>query len=764
MEWAHATVNRILLLYRKHTTVSSILTVVVFVLAANFVYLFVTNPDPLISRSTLPVQHGSLLVKLPFAGDNSIEGNDGITKQALGVQAAHQVLGGKLPLWNYYEGVGAPLLGETQSAASFPFTLLLVLPYGFLVNEIVLEMLAGIGMYLFIRHLRNGEKYRIDNAVAITGGCLFATLGTFMMLPNACFNPIAFLPWILLGVTLIFSGNRKLFDRQNVVAMLVFALGVALELNAGFPEIAYINLLLVVAYAAVLFVKTKRSEKVTKLLALAIPGMVAILLSLPWIVEFLTYTNPKYGSTGIHNHALLNGIGGSGAAHLASFIPNVIGFGSDNPVFGDIGGFFTVSSVVLALFAVCSRSIKLWHKVLFGGWFLIGWLRVIGVPVVASVIAHIPMLGSAAVYRYVPTSMSLCVIVLACLGLDQIVRNTQVNRRVAVGLVSFTVLFYGFILYGGRHYLKSFVLADTIHALFATFFLGLSVAASAAVLVAALTKWQYKKQLIILVLVLESFLCFVVWQFGAHTKTAMVDTRGVEFLQRNLGAQRLDSNQLRPNYGSYFNVAQLSMMDLPISKLWDDYIVQNLETYNPQIGLLSNKFDAARIEQDRFLGVKYLLVVKGSLDGDVVRQQNLKLAYSDENSQVFEIPAYRQYVSGANCVVVGDGSRDTFTVNCTEASQLRRLELFYPGWHAKIDGKEVAIAKADELFQQVNVPSGEHSVTFRYWPKYMTPALVGTGVGTVAIIAGVLYVAPATKAAAARFIKPVRRRAPVARR
>ena len=714
------------------------LIVTVFVLLANFGYIFVTNPNPLLSRSGLPVQGGSVYMRLPFAAGNSIEGNDGITKQALGVQAMHQVLSGNLPLWNNYEGVGVPLLGETQSAAIFPFSLLLLLPYGFLINEIVLEIIAGIGMYLFIKYLMNSLHQKIDNSIAITAGCLFATLGTFMMLPNACFNPIAFLPWCMFGVTLIFLGGKKVFDKQNIIAMIVLAISIALSINAGFPEIAFINMILILLYSIILFVKTEKRAKISRLISIAIPGILALMASIPWLLEFLTYINPVNGLSGLHNTTILSGLGNS-SVYPSSFIPNIIGYGTTNPIYGSIGGFFTISCIILAIFAICNKNIKLWIKLLFGGWFLIGWLRIIGFSVVSDVIAHIPMLGSAAVYRYIPVSMSLSLIVLVCLGLNEIAKNKTLDRRAFIFVICFTVLFYGFVLYRGKQYIESFALTDAKQALFTIFFLQLSVFTSIAVLIAIFVKWKNKKYFICIVLILESLICFTVWQFGAYTKTATVDTRSVNFLQRNLKAQRFDSNLLNPNYGSYFNISELSMMDLPIPTLWSNYIDKNIVAYNSSIGYLSNDFNTKRIRQDEQLGVKYLLVIPNTIDNNVVQQQHLKLVYSDQSSQIFELPRYRQYFSGGNCLISREYGFNKFIVNCSQASKLTRLELFYTGWHAKVDGKVVNILKTDNLFQQINISKGDHIIQFYYWPVYMPLALVSVITSSLIITFGIGY-------------------------
>jgi uncharacterized membrane protein YfhO len=53
-------------------------------------------------------------------------------------------------------------------------------------------------------------------------------------------------------------------------------------------------------------------------------------------------------------------------------------------------------------------------------------------------------------------------------------------------------------------------------------------------------------------------------------------------------------------------------------------------------------------------------------------------------------------------------------------------ELWYPGWKAYVDGKEVDILKADYLLRAINLPAGEHSVSFVYRPMSFYAGLVLT--------------------------------------
>jgi hypothetical protein len=85
---------------------------------------FLADAVYLYSGVALRVQAGGL------AGFPTIDPNAGFTSFVLGARAASDLLSGHLPLWNHYEGLGTPLLGEMQSAALFPPTLLLAFPHG----------------------------------------------------------------------------------------------------------------------------------------------------------------------------------------------------------------------------------------------------------------------------------------------------------------------------------------------------------------------------------------------------------------------------------------------------------------------------------------------------------------------------------------------------------------------------------------------------------------------------------------------------------
>jgi hypothetical protein len=139
----------------------------VVVLAANAAYLsgaFDPNPINLYAGLSDLTRTGIL------AGLPSADPNTGITAQALGHLAALDWLHGHVPWWNPYEGLGAPLAGEMQSAAFFPPTVFLLLANGQVFFHLVLELTAGLTTYALLVRLRLARVAAVPAAAAARCG------------------------------------------------------------------------------------------------------------------------------------------------------------------------------------------------------------------------------------------------------------------------------------------------------------------------------------------------------------------------------------------------------------------------------------------------------------------------------------------------------------------------------------------------------------------------------------------------------------------
>ncbi|HEY7974074.1 MAG TPA: hypothetical protein VID72_01920, partial [Ktedonobacterales bacterium] len=248
---------------------------------------------------------GSLGAPSPgfVGGLPTIDPNIGFTAQALGTQAARQWFAGRLPWWNPYEGVGIPLAGEMQSAAFFPLTLLLIVPWGQTLFHICLQIIAGVATYYLLRQLR------LSRTASMTGAVLFEFNGVFAWLANAVVNPVPFLPLLLLGVERAFvsarahetlAGRRWLL-RDVAEGWAWIAIALALALVAGFPEVAYLDSLLAALWVvARLVVLRGWGARGRFALKLSVGGALGVAIAAPPLVAFADYL--RVADSGLHAH------------------------------------------------------------------------------------------------------------------------------------------------------------------------------------------------------------------------------------------------------------------------------------------------------------------------------------------------------------------------------------------------------------------------------------------------------------------------------
>lgn len=67
-------------------------------------------------------------------------------------------------------------------------------------------------------------------------------------------------------------------------------------------------------------------------------------------------------------------------------------------------------------------------------------------------------------------------------------------------------------------------------------------------------------------------------------------------------------------------------------------------------------------------------------------------------------------------------------------------EMYYPGWEARVDGKEQEVLRADYALRAVYVPAGSHTVVLTFAPKSWTLGWVATGLTFLAIASYAVWV------------------------
>lgn len=711
------------------------------VLLANLLYLSgIFQGDPIVHRSGV----ATTIKPNVFPGEYTIDPNDGFTSQALGHLAAMDWLHGHVPYWNHYEGVGTPLAGEMQSAAMFPLVLLLALPRGVLYLHVLLELLAGVGTYLLLKRLGRSD------AAATLGGLAFALCGTFAWLTNAIFNPVAFLPLLVLSVEIV----RSRAQERRRMGWSLMAVSLALSLSAGFPEVAFLDGLFAVGWAVLRLVQLPRGDRLRFLGKLAAGALVGLALAAPIIVAFLDYL--VRANSGAH----LKGIGEAALPGIGVYslvIPYVygpiFGFHAADPsnrltaIWGNVGGFVTATAFglgVLALWRRRDRGLKLYLAL----WALLATAKTYGFGPVAKAINLIPGITSTAFYRYATVSVEFAVIVLASYAVDDLLeRAVRPRVVVAAGCIAASVIAYFAVK---SRSLVSALVGAPHHATWAAVSTAWAVAGILVLFAAGLLRPPgVRRSLVVGIVAVDALAMFIVPQFSA-ARVGPLDLGPVTFLQNHLGTQRYYGlGPIAPNYGSYFQVASINANDALLPKDWTRYVTGRLnDNVNP---LTFTGTDPANprgpsnpvefidhLAGYSAIGVTYVLATRNAIPPEAAAQHGLKRVYSDDLFEVLQLPdpaPYWHTADGARCTIV----HQTVTqadVDCAGGGSLVRLEQYMPGWTATVDEQVVPVQRSDAIFQKIPLQPGHHRIVFTFAPPHIGIAWALCFVGLVVAVSG----------------------------
>lgn len=655
----------------------------------------------------------------------TIDPNAGFTTEALGRQAISQIFHGDVPWWNHYEGVGFPLAGEVQSAALFPFILLMALPCGFILFQVVLQVIAGLATFQLIK------KY-LDCSLlaAFIAGILFEFNGTFSWLRNAAYNPIAFLPVVLLGIETLRAA--VLANTSLKWGSVWVILGISGSLYAGFPEVAYLDGLLCLAWCIVRGACLQRECRISFFWGVVRAGIIALAISAPFLIAMCDFFSESYVGPN-HDGSLEDNLSILPKYLVALVVPYVMGsifrYSEFSSFWGPVGGYLGIIPCLLAYlggFGAAYRHLKR---------FLLGWLIVClaaayGFPYLIGFLrVVVPGIKYVAFYRYILPSCEMAVAVMAAFGLMNLSSMTFVKKHIRIVLI-IPVLFVGIsmiILFWDVDYSKnyfSFVSLFLFLALLALFFVFISW-----------LKGNKRCIAISSICIFEAIVLFTLPVLGHYTKN-ILDMQGVSYLQKHIGNGRFFSfGPISPNYGSFYNIASINHNDLPVPERWVRFIHTHIDPKADPITFIGDAFLTPSLQenfirhQDAFkeIGVQYVVVPRDSELQDqsykVIRDylstsKDMRLVYQGGAMKIYRLPSSFSYAEAPNCsLVIKD--KDHFEANCREPSNLVRKELFMRGWHARVNKVSSPVLEEGELFQKISLPVGYSEVRFTFRPPYM---------------------------------------------
>jgi hypothetical protein len=731
-----------------------VLLIVVVVLAGNALYVSgLSNNDPIswtaeISRSVCHIS----------CGRPSIDPNVGALTQSLGYRAAVDLLHGHFPWWNYFEGLGQPLAGEMQSAALFPFTLLLALPGGLVWLHVVLEALAGISTYFFARRLS------IPVLAATVGGMLFALNGTFAWIANAVVNPLPFLPLLLLGIEIIVDRANSDSRRSWYPA----AVALALSLYSGFPEGAFFQAIFCAVWAIIRVYSIPTEVRLRALRRLGLAAGVGVALALPLLVPFYDFL--KVAFVGAHSNAVL------GQSHLPAsaipmfFNPYLYGTIFDNPhaatLWDNVGGYFTVSVAILALVGLFGSRLRP-LRIFLALWFVVGLSGAFNFLHARMLWNLIPLVDTSAFARYIVSSCDFALIVLAVLGLSELAQSTRTKR-----LFSASAIFMGVVVLSGyltgRNIIDSGVAHSTKVRIF-LFALTLVpvIAVVALVVLGRVIRFKWTPLLIAVVMVGESLFLFAVPTVQTP-KILTIDYAPIDYLQTHQGQERfLDLHVLLPNWGSQFGLNSLSAIDLPFPDAFRTFIQRHLYpglkpaneflVKNGTVLLAAQEAElAAHFKSYEKASVKYLLAPRSLTLIPRLTALGVKPVFHDADTTIYELPHPRSFFT-SSCSIKSPNDDLAYADCGSSGATLLRTELSMKGWSVTVNGRPVTVTTISGVYQRVDLPAGKSVVRYSFLPPHEHPALA---IGTVALVflvgSWILEVRPALVPRRRRRREPVK--------
>ncbi|PJF44722.1 MAG: hypothetical protein CUN55_02460 [Phototrophicales bacterium] len=300
--------------------------------------------------------------------------------------AFEELSNGRIPYWNPYNGGGAPLIANYQSAIFYPPNWLYVLlPSAHTMGLIALLHVFGsaYGMFLFGDALKMSTFGRGISMISFAlGSYLIGRLGSF---PTA--QAAAWLPWL-------FWGTHQLLENKTIERVGILGLIVGMQLLAGHAQTTWYSLLAVGLYALwFVFVYFRFAKIWQRLEALLLTGVAMILGAgmAAWQL-FLTFEllNQSQRSEGVDFETLTN-LSYAPLRSLTLWLPNLFGTpvdGSyltpDRGVYFEDAAYIGFIPMVAAIFALLGwlkwrkwlthhqvfRSVPFWYLLALFGFVL----------------------------------------------------------------------------------------------------------------------------------------------------------------------------------------------------------------------------------------------------------------------------------------------------------------------------------------------------------------------------------------------------------
>ena len=682
--------------------------------------------------------------------------------------AWHQVHSGQLPLWNPYSVLGMPLAFNWQAGAfSVPALLgyLFPLRLAYTVQVITTLILAGTGVYVLGRVLRLSV---VSCAMAATvyelSGPFFGWLGWPIS------SVMSWAGWLFAATLLVVRARH----RTRAVAFL--AVVVACTVYAGQPDT-----LVILAAALLVFLVARLGARWGRfggsgpirrpIIDIVLGTVTGAALSGPLLLPGLQLISGTDRTGDALSQALpapslvlvlFQGFDGSPVANSRWFGPGY---------YTKAVAYVGIVAVVLAVVAVVG-AVKLRRRrpaVIAFSALAVVMAAVVYLPIVESFLDGLPLLGNV-LWRRATIVMAFALAVLAGLGADVLVRSYR-NRLVAqwtgggFGVAALLLLGLWTLGRGRLPSVEATIRAKSFIWPVVSTVLGLGIAGGLVVWrrrgrAAGDDGWLGAGRVAVALLLgcETAFLVTAGMPLWASSPNYLTPTPAETTLARAVGSSMVgfgtntcfgDQLGIVPDYNVAVGVKELAAYEplLPrrYGSSWRDATGHGAAPVRVPIVPFSVFCPAVSSSAvARRYGVSFVLEPagvpgpKGAVFDRAVGNEDLYRIRDSGLATLTSAPASGGWPgTGAEGTVVPVTQRGPAAwriVTDADSPQVLRLRLTdVPGWHASVDGRQVALARFAGVMLQARIPPGRHVVELTYWPESFTAGLVLAAVGAAGL-------------------------------
>ena len=385
-------------------------------------------------------------------------------------------------------------------------------------------------------------------------------------------------------------------------------------------------------------------------------------------------------------------------------------------------------------------------RVFLGVWVLFGLAGSLDFAHTRVLWNLIPLVDTSSFPRYVMPSCEIAVVVLAGLGFADFLQSAR-SKRLFVTASVVMLLAIAFFALRARPYNRGVVVTHKADIILIGLDLLPFLALGLLLALGLFAKWRYAPLLIAIVLVGESVVLFFV-PTAESPKQITIDYAPIHYLQRHQGEERfLDLAVLYPNWGSEFGLYSLSSIDLPYPRNMKNFIEDELypgltpgNQFTVKGGLAGIQALESELAQHfqayENASVKYLLMnTKVPLTKRLLKL-GVKEVFTDSLATIYVMPHTRPFftTSSSTCTVMS-ADPDHATVDCAGGgTTLLRTELAMKGWTAFVNGKPATITTVNHVYQRIDLPAGQSTVVYRFYPPHERYALLAGLLGGLFLI------------------------------